>query len=70
MGIEVRRVDGRFGKRYYVRVTPPDGDWETSRPAGKQRLKWKLRNIVHSTDFSDLIAIADEQYERETRKKR
>jgi hypothetical protein len=65
MAIEVRRTPGRWPKRYHVTVTPPDGDWSTARPVGKQRLNWKMRHSVHSTDFWDLIARADERYERE-----
>lgn len=68
MGIQVRRVGRRWPKRYHVTVTPPDGDWTTSRPVGKQRLNWKLRDIVHSTDFWDIVAAADEVCEREQRR--
>jgi hypothetical protein len=68
MAIQVRRVGRRRPKRYLVSVTPPDGDWSTRRPVGKQRLSWKLRRIVHSTDFWDLVASADQQYEREQRR--
>ena len=64
MGVRVFRVGRRWPKRYEATVTPPEGNWSTNRPVGRQRLNWKLRKITHPTDFWDLVNAADIEYER------
>jgi hypothetical protein len=60
LGIEIQRVGVRPFKRYVARVTPPDGAWETARPAWAWTIKRRLyADGNHLQDVAQAFQEAD-----------
>jgi hypothetical protein len=60
VGIELQRVGRAWPKQYLVTVTPPHGEWKSTRPLSKRAIRKRLyANGNHSTDVGDAFSAAD-----------
>lgn len=51
MAIEIRRVGGKWPRRYIATVTPPNGDWESERPQSRRAIWRRLsKDNTHPAD--------------------
>jgi hypothetical protein len=63
MSIEVRRVGRKWPRRYVVKVTPPNGEWDTQRPMGRLMIKRRLfADKAHIQDVAHAFAEADAKW--------